>query len=136
FEGESHDFWELMYVDHGEVTVIADEAEMRLTSGMVIFHKPGEYHSFHASGGTAPNIVVVSFTSASEAMASFEGAIFRLDDVERDLLSGVVKEGKASFRFPFTYPLLRREDAPLGSEQRLRTYLDSFLLKLLCKEKR
>ncbi len=136
FLGESHDFWEMVYVDHGEVTVTADESVIRLTPGMIIFHKPGEYHSFYASGGTAPNIVVVSFTSSSDAMRAFERAVFRLDDAERDLLSGVVREGKAAFRFPFAYPLVRREDAPLGSEQRLRTYLDSFLLQLLCKEPR
>ena len=136
FEGESHDFWEMVYVDHGELTVTADEAQLRIGSGMIIFHKPGEYHSFYASGGTAPNIVVVSFTSPSEAMRSFERAVFRLGDAERDLLSGVVREGKAAFRLPFAYPLTRREDAPLGAEQRLRTYLESFLLQLLCKDAR
>ncbi|HZG77138.1 MAG TPA: helix-turn-helix transcriptional regulator, partial [Paenibacillus sp.] len=40
------------------------------------------------------------------------------------------------FRSPFAYPLVRREDAPLGAEQRLRTYLESFLLRLLCKDAR
>ncbi|WP_238392539.1 AraC family transcriptional regulator [Paenibacillus antri] len=136
FAGESHDFWEMVYVDHGEVTVTADDAQCRLTPGTIIFHKPGEFHSFYASGGTAPNIVVVSFCSDSPAMAAFERAVFRLDDKERDLLSGIVREGKAGFRFPFTYPLIRREDAPFGCEQRLLHYLESFLLRLLCSNTR
>ena len=33
FEGERHDFWELLYVDKGEVEVMADEVGYRLKRG-------------------------------------------------------------------------------------------------------
>ncbi|MCC3374703.1 AraC family transcriptional regulator [Cohnella sp. REN36] len=131
FRGERHDFWELVYADKGEITVQAGEETRVLEPGSVIFHKPNEFHSFYASSGTAPNIVVVTFDCQAEAMRRFEDRVCRLRDEERNLLSGVIREGKRAFRYPFEHPLRRREDAPAGSEQRLRIYLELLLLELL-----
>ncbi|MEG2959689.1 MAG: AraC family ligand binding domain-containing protein, partial [Oscillospiraceae bacterium] len=61
FEGESHDFWELLYVDKGELDVDAGEERHHLTRGQMIFHQPGEFHALHANGVVAPNLVVLSF---------------------------------------------------------------------------
>ena len=33
FTGESHDFWEIVYVDKGEITVVADGKEHVLSHG-------------------------------------------------------------------------------------------------------
>lgn len=41
FVGESHDFWELVYADKGEVYVTAGEEEKLLKKGQMIFHQPG-----------------------------------------------------------------------------------------------
>ena len=61
FEGEKHDFWELLYVDKGEVEVMADDTGYCLKQGEMIFHKPGEFHNVFANGLVAPNLVVVAF---------------------------------------------------------------------------
>lgn len=46
FIGEAHDFWELVYVDKGDITAIAGDDEIALRQGDIIFHKPnGEYVS-------------------------------------------------------------------------------------------
>lgn len=87
FEGEKHDFWELLYVDKGEVEVMADSTGYRLRQGDMIFHKPDEFHNVFANGVVAPNLVVVSFVCRSAAMSYFEGKILRLDGDERALLS-------------------------------------------------
>lgn len=65
FEGERHDFWELLYVDKGEVEVMADEVGYRLKRGEMIFHKPNEFHNVFANGVVAPNLVVVAFVCPS-----------------------------------------------------------------------
>ena len=54
FEGEKHDFWELLYVDKGEVEVMADSTGYRLRQGDMIFHKPDEFHNVFANGVVAP----------------------------------------------------------------------------------
>ena len=40
FPGETHNFWECLYVQKGEVCVSADERVYNLTDGEIIFHKP------------------------------------------------------------------------------------------------
>ena len=61
FPGESHDFWEFLCVDKGEVNVLADERPYTLKKDQIIFHKPNEFHNVTANGITAPNLVVISF---------------------------------------------------------------------------
>ena len=46
FPGESHNFWECMYVEDGSVCVSGDERVYSLKSGEIIFHKPMEFHKF------------------------------------------------------------------------------------------
>ena len=42
FQGESHDFWEFLYVDKGTILVTAGETEYKLNTGDIIFHKPNK----------------------------------------------------------------------------------------------
>jgi AraC-like DNA-binding protein/quercetin dioxygenase-like cupin family protein len=133
FNGEKHDFWEFLYVDRGEVEVHADENHYLLKQGSIIFHKPNEFHSFFATKGKAPNLIVMTFDCHSKAMQFFQQKVLRLDDEERNLLAQVVREGQQAFEFPFRHPLVRRPDAPIGSEQMIQSYLEILLLRLLRK---
>ncbi|WP_261381252.1 AraC family transcriptional regulator [Paenibacillus cremeus] len=134
FNGERHDFWEFLYVDRGEIEVMADETLHRLGQGMMIFHKPNEYHRFYATNGKAPNVIVMTFECHSEAMGSFRDMVVSLKDEERNLLAGIVKEGMNAFEFPFRHPLIRRDDAQVGSEQLIQCYLEILLLRLLRRQ--
>ncbi|UVI30758.1 AraC family transcriptional regulator [Paenibacillus spongiae] len=131
FHGEFHDFWEFLYVDKGEIVVTADDTVHSLSQGSIIFHKPNEFHRFHAAKGTAPNFIVMTFDCDSQAMRRFDGQIIRLEDEERNLLAQIIAEGQNAFHYPFDHPLRRREDAPVGSEQVMQNYLEIFLIRLL-----
>ncbi|MFS0840301.1 AraC family transcriptional regulator [Paenibacillus sp. 1P03SA] len=131
FRGERHNFWELLYVDKGEIEVVTDDAGHVLKQGMAIFHEPNEFHSFRAAPGRAPNVIVLTFDCDSPAMNAFAGGVLRLKDEERELLARIVEEGENAFEFPFEYPLKRREKALPGSEQLLRCYFEAFLIRLL-----
>lgn len=61
FAGESHNFWEFICVDKGEVGVTRGKSYTILKKGDLIFHKPNEFHDVKATGGIAPNLVVISF---------------------------------------------------------------------------
>ncbi|KRE98349.1 AraC family transcriptional regulator [Paenibacillus sp. Soil766] len=133
FNGEKHDFWEFLYVDRGEVEVHADDHRYLLKQGSIIFHKPNEFHSFYATKGKAPNLIVMTFDCHSKAMQFFEQKVLHLDDEERNLLAQIVREGQQAFEFPFGHPLVRRQDAPVGSEQMIQSYLEILLVRLLRK---
>jgi len=136
FRGEKHDFWEVLYVDKGEIEVMADTTRHLLKQGMIIFHKPNEFHSFYAYKGKAPNVIVFTFDCKSPAMRHFENQVIVLNDEERNLLAQIVKEGMASFHFPFRYPLSesRRDDAPFGSEQLIKLHIEMLLIRLMRRD--
>ncbi|WP_336785425.1 AraC family transcriptional regulator [Paenibacillus sp. MMO-177] len=136
FEGEQHDFWELLYVDKGNVEVRADEQTHQLEQGMIIFHKPGEFHTVKVgSQHKPPNLFVLSFECASPCMQSFENRIMQLGTKERNLLSLLMQEGFYSFEPPYDksdlHELVTREDAPFASEQAMRNYLEILLIQLI-----
>ncbi len=135
FEGERHDFWELLYVDKGEVDVLADGLTHRLERGELIFHKPGEFHALRATGTSAPNLVVVSFFCPSPAMEFFGERIMGTGEAERALLGRMVAEGELAFSTPLGDPattaMERRESAPFGAEQLLGAALEELLVRLI-----
>ena len=61
YEGESHDFWELVCVDNGSIEITADTRTLRLNKGEMLFHKPNEFHALRADGVSTPNLIVISF---------------------------------------------------------------------------
>lgn len=133
FPGEKHHFWELVYMDRGEIEVVADKDTRILTQGEAIFHQPDEFHSFRALHEIAPNVIVITFDCDSIAMDHFKEKVIRFDQEERNRLAEIMNEGINAFVTPFRYPLVRRANAPIGSEQLIRCYLEALLIRLLRK---
>lgn len=135
FEGERHDFWEFLYVDKGEVDVIAGDVRHTLRRGQLIFHAPGEFHALRANGVVAPNLVVVSFCCAGTDMDFFRGKILPAGDAERSLLGRIVAEGQAAFSTPLDDPattaMERSAAAPFAAEQLLGAALEELLIRLV-----
>ncbi len=138
FDGESHPFWELLYVDKGEVDTTADGVVRHLQRGDIQFHKPNEFHSLSANGVVAPNLVVIAFDSQSEAMTHFEGTVYQAGEAERDLLARIIAEAANAFSSPLDDPrtvvLERNSDAPVGSEQMVASLIEHLLLHLLRRD--
>lgn len=134
FAGESHNFWELLCVDKGEVEVTADLEKITLHRGDIIFHKPNEFHNVEANGVSAPNLVVVSFECGDPAMGFFEGKILKVGEGERRLLAQILSEAREVFPGPLDNPyqeeLIRGEKTPFGGEQLIKLYLEQLLIHL------
>lgn len=133
FPGESHDFWELLYVDKGTVEVTAGERFHRLVRGQTIFHCPGEFHALSAAGA-APDLVVAGFACESPDMDFFRQRVTVLQPEERALLARMVAESAGAFSTPLNDPstleLCRRPLQPFGSEQLLCAALEELLIRL------
>jgi len=135
FEGERHNFWEMVYIDKGEMLCTADNHQFTLKSGEVTFHKPNEFHNLSGDGKTAPNVSVLTFECDSAAMKHFEGKILQLNAEEKRLLSLLISEGLACFRLedlnnPLLQTLQVQGDAPFGGFQMIRNLLEIFLISL------
>ena len=98
FEGESHDFWEFICVDKGEVEVTGGDKKFILHKGEIAFHEPNEFHNVTATGTIAPNLIVISFQCDDNAIYYFRKKILKMDDVERNLLASIIFEARHTFQ--------------------------------------
>ena len=105
FNGESHDFWEFVYVDSGTVHITASKKKYILKKGDFIFHKPNEFHAISADKKTPANVFVVSFVSTSTNMAYFKNKISTLNENLRPYIEILLKEGKKTFDLSHQNPL-------------------------------
>jgi AraC-like DNA-binding protein len=136
FTGEKHNFWEMVYIDKGEVGVLAGVRELNLREGEVIFHKPNEYHSIWAKGRYA-NVAVVTFVSKSPAMSFFESKTLLFGEAEREMLANIISTGKACFKGELDdgcqTNLEQEDNHPFASVQLIKNYLELLLITLIQK---
>lgn len=137
FSGESHDFWEFLCVDKGEVNVTAGSKQHTLNRRQIIFHAPNEFHNVTSNGKVAPNLVVISFHCDSPAMEYFRGVITTIDENERIYLAKILHEAKSCIATPLDDPYIQKMDkrptAPVGSQQLIQLNLELFLISMLRK---
>ena len=135
FTGESHDFWEFVYVDKGEITAVAGDKNIDLHQGEIIFHRPNEWHNIIANGVTAANVAISSFECSSPAMDFFCGKVMSVGQEQKNLIAKIISEFTNAFSTPLnnphTYHLDRKADSPIGSEQLIKQYLCELLIQLI-----
>ncbi|MDF2675242.1 MAG: hypothetical protein K0R09_3514, partial [Clostridiales bacterium] len=134
FKGEKHDFWEFVYVDKGEVEIMAGTQGYILKQGDIVFHKPNEFHKVCANGIIAPNIIIFSFDCSSKGMDYFQNKILKLSNSGINLISAMIKEVKEIFSNNLGKPyraLEKKSSSSYGSEQLLKMYLERFLIQLI-----
>ena len=134
FKGESHDFWEFLYVDKGTVLVQADSRKYQLEAGNVIFHKPNEFHAIKSIGDEAPNLIAISFLCSSPAMDFYNEKVTSLSSLEKTLIAQILAEARVTFTTPLHIPSVEQvilsENAPFGSQQLILLYLEQFLIQV------
>ena len=135
FPGETHDFWEFVCVDKGEVSVTGGDRQFVLKRGEIAFHQPNEFHSVEATRGIAPNLVVISFGCTDPAMDFFRNRILQIDEKERMILADIVIEARRCFDCRLDDPYLQnmptKEPDAFGAQQMIRLYLEHFLIHML-----
>lgn len=135
YDGERHDFWELVYIDKGEMLCTADKKQFTLKGGELTFHKPNEFHNLSGNKSAAPNVSILTFECKSKAMRDFEGKIFKLSHEEKALFAMLFEEGLSAFqlvdkRNPLLQKLEKIENAPFGSSQMTKNLFEIFLIML------
>lgn len=90
FQGESHDFWECVFVRNGTVTATADERVYQLTPGKLLLHKPMEFHRIWAEENCAPWVTNISFEAHGELTQKLSNRCFDLQTDQQERLFAVV----------------------------------------------
>ncbi len=118
YAGETHAFYELVYVVNGSVGVTAGNEVYSLNAGQMLLHPPDEFHRIWSENESEPHVLNLSFHAA--AMPICSGRVFQLlpeEGASLLRLSGELQRG------------LKNADRSLLNEQRLR--LELLLLKVM-----
>ena len=95
FEGESHDFWELVCLIDGNLGVTADSSVYFLKKAQIVFHRPNEFHKLWAENGTSPHIAVFSFKT--QAMPPLTNRIYNMTVENLKQLNRLIELSKKTF---------------------------------------
>ncbi|MBQ2940329.1 MAG: helix-turn-helix transcriptional regulator [Clostridia bacterium] len=101
YMGESHDFWEAVYVKAGEVQVTEGANIYSLKEGELILHAPMEFHNIRSEEGASSRVLILSFSTEGELPDKLTRGVFRLSETEREDYEGV---------FELVYRLFQRRD--------------------------
>ena len=135
FPGESHDFWELVCVDRGEIDALAGDRRLTLKKGNILFHKPNEFHNVLTNGKVSPSLVVIGFECHSPAIKSFEDQLMSVQDTEKELLAQIIVEARNTFSGRLDDPyqeelIFNSEPLTFGSAQLISHYLEQLMIHL------
>ncbi len=84
FNGQSHDFAEIVYIDKGEMEVVEESNVYILQSGDMIFHAPLEFHKLRSTGRMISRVYNISFSANGHPPDNLFESVFRLDINERN----------------------------------------------------
>ena len=133
FGGEKHNFWEIVYVDSGAVEIMRDNKRVILKQGEILFHQPNEFHTIK-SYNSSPDVFVISFASKSSAMSYFANYNATLDKTLQPFISSIISEAENTYIMPKNditlKKLITKDNAPIGGEQMIKTYLEQLLIIL------
>ena len=134
FSGETHNYWELVYINSGSAIITADESDSHHNAGEIIFHKPHERHAIASNPDSPPTVFIITFRTASPLMSFFENRRMNLPAPLRKYISEMISDGGDAYFLaddsPYETPLKRREDGLIGSEQLIKLNLEMLLLNL------
>lgn len=97
FEGESHDFWELVYIAGGRAGITADDRIYTLSEGDLILHKPMEFHKIWAVDDTELHVFILSFSLSGSGIEGLKNRTFRLSHQKRTEIERLIKTAEAAF---------------------------------------
>ena len=136
YSGESHDFWELIFCDKGELVITAGDNGMILKRGQAFLHPPRQYHNVHAYGGRSANSIIVSFKCDTRQLYLAADRIIITDGYIETALFSVLNEAKHSFENELgrvvDERLIRKDRGEFfASEQIIQNYIELLLIHII-----
>ncbi len=95
FGGESHNFWEMVYVVNGRVGVSADGNIYSVPAGKLVLHRPMEFHRIWNELDEAADVVIISF--AAEVNLKLDGNIFDVEPGGTEEICSIVEDIRTHF---------------------------------------
>jgi AraC-like DNA-binding protein len=135
FPGESHNCWEIVYCDKGELTAYAGGDRQILYEGQAYLHPPYQFHRIETRKSSA-NSVIIAFESDCKELYGISDKILNTDRHTVEALFSILREGAVSFENTpgrVYDPQLKRKKSPelFASEQVIQIYIELLLIDLI-----
>jgi AraC-like DNA-binding protein len=136
---ETHEAWEMVYIDRGECEIIADDDCFVLKQGEIYFHRPHQRHMLKVIKGICPNVFIITFESSSPAMSYFEDRRLTADISTKQYISAIIHEASETFDLPFNDPCaltlnVKEQNALWAGDQSILIRLELMLIELARRE--
>lgn len=92
FPGESHDYYEMIYIDHGELETNIEGRRYTLRKYDLMIYYPGQFHSMHTQQDQTCSYLTVSFNMENTIDGSLVNRIFH---THKDVYQALSKFMKA-----------------------------------------
>lgn len=97
FPGETHNFWECVYVLNGGICVSGDSRVYSLTAGDIIFHKPMEFHNYFVDKAAGADLLIFSFSLDGMSVDILKNKVFSLSAPQQYIISSLMNYVRSKY---------------------------------------
>lgn len=131
FDGETHDFWEMVCNLDGLLGITAGKNVFTLKGGECFFHKPMEFHRLWAEKETEPYTIILTF-SCNNVMRVHHG-VYKIEEKEEKKLSLLLEKAKEIFIYSDKVRLSEVKEDRKYDFQIFVNELENLILTILTK---
>ncbi len=130
---EKHDFWEICYVESGNIELTLENEKYTLVQDDIIFLPPDKTHSYFSAKGNKNKAFVICFECSSQVLKSLGGVTFSLEKEQAKLIEGIIGEYKHTFCINENDVMELLPHPNFGGQQAIILQLEYLLIALIRK---
>lgn len=127
---ESHEFYELAYVDSGSILCKTPDTTLTLRQGDLFLIKPNCDHSYSTTPEESAAIFIICLRSRCEYLSILDQPV-RLDKEMKQMVRDIIRESKNAFVFPFDKKLKPLPTPLFGAQQMVENSIEKLLIHLI-----
>lgn len=134
YEGEKHNFWELVYIDSGTASIVSGNNIIQLRQGEAFLHAPNEYHNINTDDYFT-NSVIITFDSNSGYLRALCERVLKFGEHEKSLLNIIINEAKNNYADKlndiYLTKMTKKTNAQFATEQIIKNCIELLFINLL-----
>lgn len=128
---EKHDFCELCFVLHGEITLTTEDGAISLSKQEMVLIEPNTEHSYFSASGNQNSAFVICFECPSSAVRSLSGRKFVLTQDQQFCIRKIIDESNTTFRTNEKDMLELLSIPSFGGQQSIILLIEYLLIDLI-----
>lgn len=130
FAGETHNFWEMVFVLDGELGVCAGDKILSLKKGDAILHEPMEFHRLWSEHQTCPTVFIITFFA--ETMPELNKRVFTIPENDLEYIDKLFSDYSRAYENDDISVKNVKRGKSIDAEIFIKDF-ESFMLKMIRK---